>query len=72
MKKTFFLLAVILMSGLGTASSVYAYQGYEEGRRWGMEQGITDTEYHSDDTSAFAEGVRQAAKENRQQRAQAE
>jgi hypothetical protein len=67
MKKTSFLLVWVIVLGLGTASSVYAYEGYEAGRRWGHEHGITDTDYNSADTSAFAEGVRQAAREQHDQ-----
>jgi hypothetical protein len=65
MKKIFFLF-IVLMLGLGIVSKVHAYEGYEAGRQWGKDQGITDTNYNSDDTSAFAEGVRQAAKEQQQ------
>ncbi|MFH1799763.1 MAG: hypothetical protein ABH891_02785 [Candidatus Omnitrophota bacterium] len=72
MKKTSFLLVVVLILGFGIASRVYAYEGYEAGREWGREHGITDTDYNSADTSAFAEGVRQAAREQQQQREQAE
>jgi hypothetical protein len=72
MKKMFFSFVLLILLGSGTASCVYAYEGYEQGRQWGREHGITDTEYRSEDTSAFAEGVRQSARENLQQREQAE
>jgi hypothetical protein len=69
MKKTFSLL-ILLILGLVIASNVYAYEGYEgyeQGRKWGHAHGITDTDYNSEDTSAFAEGVRQAARERHDQ-----
>jgi hypothetical protein len=65
MKKMSFWL-VVFMLGFGIVSVAYAYEGYEAGRRWAAENGITDTEYNSENTDAFSEGVRQYAREQQQ------
>jgi antitoxin component YwqK of YwqJK toxin-antitoxin module len=45
------------MLGLGIASVGYAYEGYEAGRQRARERGIKGTNYNSDQTDAFNEGV---------------
>ena len=66
------LLLVIFMVGLGIVSVAYAYEGYEAGREWARENGITDPNYNSDSTDAFSDGVRQYAEEQQQQQDQGE
>ncbi|OGX11950.1 MAG: hypothetical protein A2351_05000 [Omnitrophica bacterium RIFOXYB12_FULL_50_7] len=71
MKRSLFLLAVFIL-GLGIASVTYAYEGYEEGRKWAVENGVIDDDYHSDNSEAFDNGVRQYAIEQQQLQRQRE
>jgi len=69
-KRTGWVIAIVVMLGLGAVSMAYANEGYEAGRQWAAKMGVIDDDYSDGPSEDFNQGVRQYAIEQEQQQEQ--